>query len=119
MVRTSGFQPENRSSILLGGTIAAPGPRFIQEPAISLPTSRKRNRPDMKRTGWKVLVAFLLSVALASPTRAATDSEADAAFKAGKYEQAVKIWRELAEQGVAVAQLKLSSVYAQGQGVPK
>ena len=73
----------------------------------------------MKHTNWTLLVAFVLSVSLANPTLALTNEDAFAAYKAGNYEQALKIWRPLAEQGDAVAQLRLSVMYAEGEGVAK
>lgn len=73
----------------------------------------------MKHTNWTLLVAFILSVSLANPTVALTNEDAFAAYKAGNYELALKIWRPLAEQGDPVAQLRLSVMYAEGEGVPK
>jgi TPR repeat protein len=73
----------------------------------------------MKHTKWTLLVAFILSVSLAHPTLAFTGEDASVAYKAGNYELALKIWRPLAEQGDGVAQLRLSVMYAQGEGVPK
>jgi TPR repeat protein len=73
----------------------------------------------MKQTNWTLLVAFILSVSLAHPVLAFTSDDATAAYKAGNYELALKIWRPLAEQGDGVAQLRLSVMYAQGEGVPK
>jgi hypothetical protein len=73
----------------------------------------------MKHTNWTLLVAFILSVSLAHSTLAFTSEDASAAYKSGNYELALKIWRPLAEQGDGVAQLRLSVMYAQGEGVPK
>jgi TPR repeat protein len=73
----------------------------------------------MKHTNWTLLVAFILSVGLAIPSVAQTNEDALAAYQTGNYEQALKIWRPLAEQGDGEAQLRLSVMYAQGQGVPK
>ena len=73
----------------------------------------------MKHTNWTLLVAFILSVSLVHPALAFTSEDANAAYKAGNYELALKIWRPLAERGDGVAQLRLSVMYAEGQGVPK
>jgi hypothetical protein len=81
-------------------------------------TSR-RNQGGMKHINWTLLVAFILSVRLAHPVAAFTSEDATAAYKAGNYELALKIWRPLAEQGNGVAQLRLSVMYAEGEGVPK
>jgi TPR repeat protein len=77
------------------------------------------NQGGMKHTNWALLVAFILSVSLGHPALAETNEDALAAYKAGNFEQALKIWRPLAEQGDGAAQLRLSTMYAEGQGVPK
>ncbi|HEY8277359.1 MAG TPA: tetratricopeptide repeat protein [Methyloceanibacter sp.] len=73
----------------------------------------------MKHANWTGLVTFVLSVSLAHPTAAFTSEDANAAYRAGNYELALKIWAPLAEQGDGVAQLRLSVMYAEGEGVPK
>ncbi len=40
------------------------------------------------------------------------------AFKRGDFASALKEWRPLAEQGHAIAQLRLGMMYAKGRGVP-
>jgi uncharacterized protein len=117
MVRTSGFQPENRSSILLGGTKHPADAGLFQDNKLRL--HHTNNQGGMKHTNWTLLVAFTLAVSLAHPALAFTSDDANAAYKAGNYELALKIWRPLAEQGDGVAQLRLSVMYAEGQGVPK
>jgi TPR repeat protein len=79
---------------------------------------KQRNQRGMKYTNWTLVVAFVGSV-MCHPALAETNEDALAAYKAGNYQQALKIWRPLAEQGDAVAQLRLSVMYAEGQGVPK
>jgi len=73
----------------------------------------------MKGANWTVPLALTLSVSLAYSAAASPNEDAFAAYKAGNYELALKIWRPLAEQGDGVAQLRLSVMYAQGEGVPK
>ena len=49
------------------------------------------------------------------PGRALKD--ADAAYQAGEYEEALRLYRLAAEQGLANAQVDLGYMYAIGQGV--
>ena len=63
----------------------------------------------------KILTLFLI-VSL-SPYAQADYESADAAYKAGDYETAVKEFLPLAEQGLAPAQFNLGWMYQQGLGV--
>ncbi len=68
----------------------------------------------MKRvTAFAVLLVFL-----AAPAWAGVD-EGLAAYNRGDYATALRVWRPLAGQGNALAQLNLGSMYAAGQGVPQ
>lgn len=61
------------------------------------------------------LVALAVSAAAAAPPSAKAGIEA---WQNGKYEQAVAIWRALAEDGNADASFNLGQAYRLGRGVP-
>lgn len=68
----------------------------------------------------KLFVATLfLSLASAAPVLAGPGEDADAAYARGDHAGAMKIYRELAAQGVAPAQFNLGVMYDFGQGVAK
>ncbi len=74
----------------------------------------------MERPSW--LAAFLLPVLLlvAGPqARAANFAEGVAAYDGGDYQTAVDIWRPLADEGDAKAQLAVASIYHFGEGLPQ
>lgn len=71
------------------------------------------------KPSWKhALIAALL--VLHAPASARADSRMDAAerhYRAGRYVQAGKVYRELAEGGNVQAQLRLGMLHYLGRGV--
>ena len=69
----------------------------------------------------RILIATLTALMLfaTTPVTAGAWEDGVAAFKAGDYQKAVRIWKPLAEQGNARAQSMLGSMYANDNGVPK
>jgi uncharacterized protein len=61
--------------------------------------------------------AFALVAALAVPAAAAPLEEGIDAYRAKDYLKAAQLWQPLAEQGNAVAQYRLGTLYAEGKGV--
>ena len=70
----------------------------------------------MKRTWIGLSVVVGLVCMLAAPTWADYQAGVDA-YERGDYETALKEWRPLANQGLAVAQNNLGWMYDQGEGV--
>ena len=68
-----------------------------------------------------LLMSLLLALGLASLTRATAGPFEDgvAAYQAGDYAEAVRIFRPAAEQGNAQAQTILGYMYETGEGVPQ
>jgi TPR repeat protein len=64
-------------------------------------------------------VALVLSLGLAAPGAAGPLENANAAIVRGDCTTALRLFRSLAEQGVAEAQWVLGKMYANGQGVPQ
>ena len=63
------------------------------------------------------LLAFIL---LGSPAAAAqTLDDAVSAFKRGDYAAAIETFRDLVEEGSALAQFRLGVMYEEGEGVPQ
>ena len=62
---------------------------------------------------------FAVFLVVACATVAAADSleEAELIYERGDYTQAARLFRPLAEQGIASAQFNLGVMYAKGQGV--
>jgi len=73
------------------------------------------------RFDWFYLVALLAIVmVMAPPAQAEEDYEAGKrAYLAGNYEEALRIWTPLADQGNKFAQFSLGSLYFEGAGVDK
>ena len=65
------------------------------------------------------LVALVLGLSLAAPVGAGPLEDAVAAYKRGDYATAVRLFRPLAEQGLAQAQNNLGAMYASGHGMPR
>jgi len=72
----------------------------------------------MKQLLKQGLLGCLLLFALAGQAMADPLADAKQAYFAGDYAKAEKLFRPLAEQGNASAQLYLGSMYDDGQGVP-
>src|SRR5262247_2236566 len=85
--------------------------------------SKLRRGDRAQRSRW----AFFNSLLLASLYLLATSSfaasnpfdDASAAYERGDYVQAMKLFRQLAEQGHQWAQRRLGLMYAEGKGVPQ
>ncbi len=75
----------------------------------------------MKNFITKTLGGALLALLTSHPLHAATDipDEGTLAYRNGDYTRAFQIWNKGAQQGDYRAQFLLSSLYAEGQGVPK
>ena len=67
----------------------------------------------------RFLLAIFLVLACATVVAAASIEEAEFAYDRGDYTQAARLFRPLAEQGIASAQVNLGMMYAKGQGVPQ
>ena len=66
----------------------------------------------------RLVLTTAILIGLAAPAGAGFD-EGLAAYGRGDYETALREWRPLAEQGLAVAQFNLGLMYDEGQGVPQ
>jgi hypothetical protein len=64
-------------------------------------------------------VFLLLSVSLAAPVVAGPFEDGVAAHSRGDYATALRLFRPLADQGVAEAQFNLGAMYDNGEGVPQ
>ena len=58
-------------------------------------------------------------LAIAAPVAAGPWEDGIVAYNQGDYATAVRLWRPLAEQGDASAQLNLGAMYSNGQGIPQ
>ena len=67
----------------------------------------------------RFLFAVFLVVACATVAAAGSIEEAEFVYDRGDYTQAARLFRPLAEQGIAAAQFNLGVMYARGQGVPQ
>ena len=67
----------------------------------------------------RLLFAVFLVVACATVAAAGSIEEAEFVYDRGDYTQAARLFRPLAEQGIASAQFNLGMMYAKGQGVPQ
>ena len=63
--------------------------------------------------------AVFLVMVWATIVSAASLEEAEFAYDRGDYTQAARLFRPLAEQGIASAQFNLGVMYSRGQGVPQ
>ena len=66
-----------------------------------------------------ILYALAILLALAAPAAADSFDDASAAYDRGDYSTALRIWRPMAERGLAKAQHSLGYMYYRGQGVPR
>src|SRR5262245_42589348 len=69
----------------------------------------------------KVWLTFcvLFGCLLSRPLTAGPIDEGQIAFERGDYVTALRYWRQLTEQGNAIAQYRLGLMYAEGRGVPQ
>src|ERR1700686_3891628 len=65
------------------------------------------------------LAALAMTASQSIPSTAGPSEDAEAAYKTGDYATAVRLSRELAEQGDAMAQSRLGLMYQDGRGVPQ
>jgi TPR repeat protein/predicted aspartyl protease len=68
---------------------------------------------------FATIAVFLLVSSLSVPSLAGPSEDAAAAYKNGDYATALRLWRDLADQGDAKAQTGLGKMYADGRGVAK
>jgi uncharacterized protein len=73
----------------------------------------------MTRTFNTIFAATILAISFAAPVAADPFDDAFAAYHRGDYENARRLWRPLADQGNALAQFTLGSLYYFGQGGPQ
>ena len=66
-----------------------------------------------------LLLAILYLLCISSFAAANPFDDASAAYERGDYVQAMKIFRQLAENGHQWAQRRVGSMYAEGKGVPQ
>ena len=68
----------------------------------------------------RTLIATLIALMLFATTPVAAGDYEDglAAFKAGDYQKALRIWKPFAEHGNVLAQFSLGRMYEVGEGVP-
>jgi uncharacterized protein len=66
-----------------------------------------------------LLVAILYCLGTSSFAASNPFDDASAAYDRGDYVHAIKLFRQLAEQGHQWAQRRLGSIYAEGKGVPQ
>ena len=69
----------------------------------------------------RTLIATLIALMLFATTPVAAEGFEDggAAYDAGEYQKAFRLWKPLAEQGDMLAQGMLGVMYSNGKGVPK
>ena len=68
---------------------------------------------------WRFFFVVVLIVACATGAAAGPREDADFAFLSGDYALAARLFRPLAEQGDARAQVYLGMLYTEGQGIPQ
>jgi hypothetical protein len=64
-----------------------------------------------------LVIAIAVAAAASMPSMAGPLEEGMAAYTENDYVTTIKLWRPLAEQGVAAAQYQLGILYAEGKGV--
>src|ERR671931_1061844 len=67
----------------------------------------------------RLLLAILYLLGTSSFAAATPFDDASAAYERGDYVQAMKLFRQLAENGHQWAQRRVASMYAEGKGVPR
>ena len=67
----------------------------------------------------RTLLTALTALMLFATPVVAEDWMAGAAYRTGDHQKAFRLWKPLAEQGVAMAQMGLGESYGEGRGVPK
>src|SRR5215510_411177 len=84
-------------------------------------TLKRGDRAQRSRWAFfnNLLLAILYLLATSSFVAANPFDDASAAYQRGDYVQAIKLFRQLAEQGHQWAQRRLGLIYAEGKGVPQ
>jgi uncharacterized protein len=97
--------------------------RWRSGQARSVFTDTWKRTARAKRKSWaffnSLLFAGLFFLCASSFAAASPFDDAGAAYERGDYVQAIKLFRQLAEQGHQWAQRRLGSMYAEGKGVPQ
>jgi TPR repeat protein len=75
-------------------------------------------KAGMKRA-FNAIVAAIILLSFAAPVAATPFEDAVAAYGRGDYETALRLWRPLADQGLADSQNSLGVMYESGHGVPQ
>ena len=78
-----------------------------------------RERKGMYRYLTFGLLTFLFTISMAVTVYSGQFEDATAAHDRGDYATAYRLWKPMAEQGIAEAQLMLGIIYGIGQGVPQ
>src|SRR4026208_1529601 len=89
-----------------------------------IPGWSKRSRCEARaqRSRWAFfnsLLAILFFLGTSSFAASNPFDDASAAYERGDYVQAMKLFRQLAEQGHQWAQRRVGSMYAEGKGAPQ
>jgi hypothetical protein len=66
-----------------------------------------------------ILAGLFVAVVMAGGAAAGPLDDGQVAYSRGDFTTALKLWRPLAEQGIAAAQYDLGLIYHNGQGVPR
>ena len=84
-------------------------------------TNSRGDRAQRSRWAFfnSLLLAILYLLGSSSFVAANPFDDASAAYQRGDYVQAIKLFRQLAEQGHQWAQRRLGLIYAEGKGVPQ
>ena len=67
----------------------------------------------------RILTGLVLILMWSGGAAAGQFEEGGLAFQSGDYKTALRLWRPLAEQGKALAQVNLGVMYTEGRGVPQ
>jgi uncharacterized protein len=71
----------------------------------------------MKQGTWKIAAAALVAIAAATAVVAGPLEDGVKAYREHDYAAALALWQPLADNGVAAAQYRLGTLYAEGKGV--
>jgi uncharacterized protein len=71
----------------------------------------------MRHTFRAISAGIVFALSFAAPVAAASLEDAVAAYRSADYATALRVYRSLAEQGLAVAQFNLGLMYDLGHGV--
>src|SRR5581483_662160 len=67
----------------------------------------------------KTALAAILALGISAAAVAGPYEDAGSAYQKGDYATALKLWRELAEKGDVLAQIRVGALYADGEGVTR